>query len=123
MSKIGVSLKIDVSKIDKARLFKGQKGTYLDCTVFIDPSSPSEHGDHGMITQSVSQDERQQGVKGVILGNVKVFWSEGGQQQAQQQRQQAPQQQQPAQNQGYQNQQQQPQNQGFDDSFDSDIPF
>ena len=38
MSKIGVSLKIDVSKIDKARLFKGAKGTYLDATVFIDMS-------------------------------------------------------------------------------------
>ena len=30
MSKIGVSLKINVSMIEKARLFAGQKGKYLD---------------------------------------------------------------------------------------------
>ena len=36
MSKVGVSLKINVSMIDKARLFAGKKGKYLDATVFID---------------------------------------------------------------------------------------
>ena len=30
MAKIGVSLKINVSQIDKERLFSGQKGKYLD---------------------------------------------------------------------------------------------
>ena len=118
-NKIGVSLKIDVSKIDKARLFKGQKGTYLDCTVFIDTSDLDQYGNSGMITQDVSKDEKSQGVKGNILGNCKVFWKEGGQQAPQQQyqqQQQAPQQQQAA-------QQQAPTNTGFNDSFDSDIPF
>ena len=127
MSKIGVSLKIAVTKIDKARLFAG-KDTYLDCTVFIDPNNMDQYGNHGMITQDVSKEERAQGVKGNILGNCKVFWNEGGQQssngqannqQPQQQRQQAPQQ-----NQGYQNQQQQPQNQAMNNDFESDgIPF
>ena len=36
MARIGVSVKIDVLKIEKARLFRGAKGTYLDTTVFID---------------------------------------------------------------------------------------
>jgi hypothetical protein len=96
MSKIGVSLKIDVSKIDKARLFKGEKGTYLDLTMFIDPANPSQYGDHGTISQSVSKEEREQGVQTPILGNGKVFYQEGGQQApAQQFQQQAPQQQAP----------------------------
>lgn len=74
--KIGVSLKIDVSKIDKARLFKGNKGTYLDATVFVDVEQADQYGNHGMITQDVSKEERQQGVRGEILGNCKVFYKD-----------------------------------------------
>jgi len=80
--KIGVSLKIDVSKIDKARLFKGQKGTYLDATVFIDSSELDQYGNSGMITQDVSKEEKAQNVKGAILGNCKAFWNDSQQQQA-----------------------------------------
>lgn len=87
MSKIGVSLKIDVSKIDKNRLFSGQKGTYLDATVFIDVDQLDQYGNSGMITQDVSKEEKQQGVKGNILGNCKVFWNDGGNQPQQQQSQ------------------------------------
>ena len=112
MAKVAVSLKIDVSKIDKARLFSGQKGTYLDATIFVDLDSLDQYGNSGMITQDVSKEEKAQGIKGNILGNGKVFWKEGGQapqaqgggfqqqqggfnqqQQAPQQQQQAPQQQ------------------------------
>jgi hypothetical protein len=67
-----VSLKIDVTKIDKARLYKGQKGTYLDATVYL-LDEPDEYGNSGMITQSVSKEERESGVKGAILGNVKIL--------------------------------------------------
>lgn len=31
--KIGVNLKIDVTKLDKSRFFKGAKGTYADLSV------------------------------------------------------------------------------------------
>lgn len=57
--------KIDVTKIDKARLFKGQKGTYLDLVII---EKQSEYGDF-MICQGVSKEERERGVKGAILGN------------------------------------------------------
>ena len=107
MSKVGVSLKIDVSKIDKNRLFKGAKGTYLDATVFIDLSELDQYGNSGMITQDVSKEEKAQQVKGNILGNCKVFWSDSGQTQ-----QARPQQKQAA----------QPES-GFNDNFDDDIPF
>lgn len=119
MSKIGVSLKINVSQIDKMRLFKGQKGQYLDATVFIDINDLDQYGNSGMITQDVSKDEKQQGVKGNILGNCKVFWNDSGQAPQQAQQQQAPQQRQQA----PQHQQPQQQNNGFNDSFDDDIPF
>lgn len=90
--KVAISLKIDVSKIDKSRLFKGEKGTYLDATVFIDVGQKDQYENNGMITQDVTKDERQQGVKGNILGNVKVFWKDAGNQNNQvPQRQQRPQ--------------------------------
>lgn len=80
MSKVGVSLKVDVTKIDKARLFKGAKGTYLDATVFIDLDELDQYGNNGMITQDVTKEEREQKVLGNILGNCKVFWRDDGQQ-------------------------------------------
>jgi len=60
--------KIDVTKIEKNRLFKGSKGTYLDLVVI--PTPKSEFGDY-MIVQSVSKEERESGVKGAIIGNLK----------------------------------------------------
>ena len=79
MSKVGVSLKISVDKIDKDRLFRGVKGVYMDATVFIDLDQLDQYGNSGMITQDVKKEEKDQGVKGPILGNCKVFWSENGQ--------------------------------------------
>ena len=76
MSKIGVQVKIDVSKIDKTLLFKGAKGVYLDATVFIDIDTPDQYGNHGMVTQDISKEAKDAGDKGPILGNVKVFWKD-----------------------------------------------
>lgn len=67
-----IKIKLDVSKIDKERLFKGDKGTYLDATLFLN-EEPDRYGNYGMITQDVSKEERQSGIKGAILGNVKVI--------------------------------------------------
>ena len=79
--KLGISLKIDVTKIEKERLFAAQSGAkYLDLTTFVDLDNPGQYGDHGFISQNVSKQEREQGVKGPILGNAKVFYTEGGQQ-------------------------------------------
>lgn len=106
MSKVGVSLKINVSEIDKNRLFRGKKGAYLDATVFIDLDQLDQYGNSGMITQDVSKEEKAQGVQGNILGNCKVFWSDN---------QQAPQQ--------PQHSQQPPQQAPSDFDDDLDIPF
>ena len=79
MAKIGISLKINVSLIEKARLFAGKKGRYLDASVFVDTDQLDEFGNSGMITQDVSKEEKNGGVKGPILGNAKVFWKDSGQ--------------------------------------------
>lgn len=63
-----ITAKIDVTKIDKAKLFKGAKGTYLDIVLIDTPNG--QYGDY-MVVQSVTKEERQAGVKGAILGNGK----------------------------------------------------
>ena len=85
MKKIAVSLRIDVTKIDKARLYKGAKGTYLDAVAFIDLEDEDQYGNAGMITQAVSKEEKAAGERGEILGNSKIIWRDEGQ--AQQARQ------------------------------------
>jgi hypothetical protein len=80
MSKVGVKLKIDVSKIDKSLLFKGAKGVYLDATVFINLDEADQYDNNGMITQDETKENREGGKNGPILGNCKVFWKDGGQQ-------------------------------------------
>lgn len=105
--KLGISIKIDVTKIDKSRLFKGEKGTYLDLTTMIDLDELDQYGNNGFIAQSVSKEERQNGVKTPILGNTKVFWRDesGGQQSR------------PAQQGGNQSPA------APDNNFDDDLPF
>ena len=71
--KIGISVRIDVTKIDKARLYKGEKGTYLDLTTFID-TEEKKYDNNGFISQSVTKEEREAGVKTPILGNCKVIF-------------------------------------------------
>ena len=66
-----ITLKIDVLKIDKARLFKGEKGTYLDAVMIETPDN--QYGDDYMIVQGVSKEEREAGTRGNILGNAKIF--------------------------------------------------
>ena len=75
--KVGLSIKLDVTKIDKERLFQGAKGTYLDLTTFIDTSEQDQYENNGFVSQATSSEERAQGVKTPTLGNVKVFFTDG----------------------------------------------
>ena len=65
-----ISLQLNVSKIDKKRLFEGTKGVYLNAILIETPNS--EYGDY-MIKQSVSKEEREQGIEGNILGSAKII--------------------------------------------------
>lgn len=65
-----ISLSINVSLINKDRLFKGKKGSYLDCVLIETPNS--EYGDY-MIVESISKAERDAGNKGTIIGNAKII--------------------------------------------------
>ena len=74
MNKVGINLKIDVTKIDKTKLFQGKTGAkYLDATVFVNLDEADQYGNHGMITQAKKKDDTE---NGAILGNAKVFWTD-----------------------------------------------
>ena len=75
--KVGISLKIDVTKIDKSRLYKGAKGTYLDLTTFVDTDQQDQYENNGFISQTLTKEEREQKLQTPILGNVKVFYTDG----------------------------------------------
>ena len=77
MSKIGVEVQIDVTKIDKARLFEGKKGKYLTMTTFIDTDNKDQYDNNGFISHKQTKEESESKTNTPILGNVKVFWNDG----------------------------------------------
>lgn len=65
-----ITAKINVSKIDKNRLYKGEKGVYLD--VVLVPTPNSEFQDY-LIKQNTTKEEREKGVELPIIGGAKNF--------------------------------------------------
>ena len=72
-----MSAKLDVNKIDKSKLFKGAKGTYLDVTIVLN-DEPDKFGNTVSIIQSQTKEERDAKADKNYLGNGKVFWSSDG---------------------------------------------
>jgi hypothetical protein len=64
-------LKIDVTKIEKALLFTGAKGTYMDLTLMDNRDGTDQYGNDGFIVQDVGKEKREAGIKGPIIGNWK----------------------------------------------------
>lgn len=74
---IGIKLNINLSLIDKERLFKNDKGTHLNITTFVNQNQLDKFGrSHGFNTQSISKEENDAGVRLPILGNTEIFWSD-----------------------------------------------
>jgi len=65
-----ITIKVDVSKVDKSKLFAGKKGTYLD--VVLIPTPGDKYGNDYMAVQGISLEEREAGQRGEILGNAKI---------------------------------------------------
>ena len=63
--------KIDVTKLDKAHFFKGQKGIYADLVLIPNKDGTDQYGNDGMVTQGISKEDREAGKKGAIVGNYK----------------------------------------------------
>lgn len=78
--KIGVNFKLNLTKIDKSKIFHAKYGAkYAEFTSFIDIDEQDQYGNNGGITQSLNKEERSANVKAPFLGNSKVFWKDSQQ--------------------------------------------
>lgn len=70
-----LTVKLDVTLIDKARLFTGKQAKdghvpkYLDL-VLIPRKEAGQYGDTHLVKQSVTKDERMAGIELPIIGNA-----------------------------------------------------
>lgn len=67
-----ISAKLNVSKILKDHLFKGEKGTYLDITLIENKEGTDQYGNDYFVVQDLGKEAREKGEKGPILGNAKI---------------------------------------------------
>ena len=65
------SIKIDVTKIDKAALYKGAKGTYLTLTVWPNKDGEDQYGNHASVKQDLGKDRRDE--KAPFIGNARII--------------------------------------------------
>lgn len=79
-----IRVKVDVTKINKEKLFKGTKGTYLDLTLI--PTKGDKFGNDYMVVQDLGKGPDGKYVKGGIIGNGKLAGYGGGGSGGQQQR-------------------------------------
>ena len=72
-----LKLKIDVSKIDKKKLYKGSKGNYLDLDVWINEDEEVDWKKVS-VNQSLSKEERDAKAQKVFCGSgeLKFGWDE-----------------------------------------------
>ncbi len=67
-----VNFSINVEDIDKSKLIKGKKGSYLNLTMSI--NDETKFGNNASISVSQSQEEREAKNPKTYLGNGKVVW-------------------------------------------------
>ena len=71
-----ISGNINLSKINKDKIYEGKKGKYYPVTVVIN-NEVGEYGDSGYIMTEQTKDERDASIPKEYLGNVKVIWTDG----------------------------------------------
>jgi hypothetical protein len=66
-----LSIKIDVTKIDKEALYRGAKGTYLTLTVWPNKDGEDQYGNHASVKQDLGKDRRDE--KAPFIGNARII--------------------------------------------------
>jgi hypothetical protein len=75
--KVGLSVGINVTKIDKERITVDKNGgKWINLTTFVDIDNVDQYDNNGFISQSISKEERSNGVQTPILGNVRVIYKD-----------------------------------------------
>lgn len=73
-----ITLKINVTKIDKSALFTGKNGKYLDLVLHDNRDGQDQYGNDGFVTQDIGKERREAGERGPIIGNWKETRKDGG---------------------------------------------
>lgn len=71
-----VNASINVAKIPKDELIKGEKGSYLNVTVSLNDET-DQYGNNASIYVAQSKEEREAGEDRTYLGNGRVVWTDG----------------------------------------------
>jgi hypothetical protein len=71
-----ISGNINLSKLDKSKIYEGKKGKYYPVTVVIN-NEIGEYGDSGYIMTEQTKEQREAKEQKSYLGNVKVIWTDG----------------------------------------------
>ena len=71
-----ISANIDLTKIDKSKIYEGKKGKYYPITIVVNDEL-GQFGDSGYIQTEQTKEERDAKAPKTYLGNVKVVWSNG----------------------------------------------
>ena len=72
MGKI-INVKVDVTKLDKSKFYKGEKGTYANLTIAENKDGVGQYGDTHYVFESQSKEERESGEAKNYVGNGKEF--------------------------------------------------
>ena len=65
-------LNIDVTKIDKKKIYEGKKGKYYKVRVVL-KDELDQFGNTGFVQTASTKEEREQGYEASFLGNLKEF--------------------------------------------------
>ena len=67
-----IKASINLNMIDKSKIIEGKKGKYLPLTITLN-DEVDQFGNQGPLIIEQSKEEREAGVQGAILGNVKTL--------------------------------------------------
>ena len=71
-----ISASIDLTKIDKTKIYEGKKGKYYPITIVLN-DEVGQYGDSGYIQTEQTKAERDAKLPKTFLGNCKVVWTNG----------------------------------------------
>ena len=63
-----VNASLDLSKIEKSKIIKGKKGSYINVTMFIN-DEVDQYGNNASVIMSQTKEEREAKTPRVYLGN------------------------------------------------------
>lgn len=84
-----IILKINVKKLDKNYFYVGDKGTYCELILMENRDGEDQYGNSHFVCQGVSKEDRENGIKGPIVGNAKTFGKKPGRREERPKRQSA----------------------------------